>query len=582
MKAYYQEELDHLRVLGARYAETHPAVAPLLALEGTDPDVERLLEGVAFLCGLINQRLDENFPEIIQGLINITAPQLLLPLPSQSLVQFTPLPHMGGSQRIEQGALLSSLPVDNMSCPFAVTRSMDILPAVVENVFLEQSQPNEATLRVVITSSCALAKWWPDTLTLYLHDQLARSTQWYMLLLQHTQSVSVVMDGKTTVLPPHALQSLPLREDDFNHEDTLLFSCFQTLRDYYTFPEKFLFLSLQGLNAVTPSLDKSRVELRFNLRGSFGLLPQCTSPFVTLNVVPVSNLFPHSADPFILSHTRQDYRLTPQGEQKRFAEIHSVRNVTGMTRGGDSRTFLPYTAFMHNTGATTASTHTKTPQNGTYVLRRTVSPVNQQIDYHLGLLHADMVDIQEHETLIAELACYHPALPLRLHIGDICNPTDSSPAMASFSNIVKPTPPIPPISDSDTLWQLYSHLQTNLLPLASAASLRRFLALYIPPHTYDPALMRLNQQRLDGIQHFAAVPDERLWKGRPLRGQSLNLVLNAEGFASQGELFLFGVILDSLLSQFTTINTYIRLNITNSQTGDVLQWPPRLGNRRLL
>ena len=52
MKNYYAEELAYLRDLGARFAEAHPGAAPLLGTRSTDPDVERILEGVAFLCGL--------------------------------------------------------------------------------------------------------------------------------------------------------------------------------------------------------------------------------------------------------------------------------------------------------------------------------------------------------------------------------------------------------------------------------------------------------------------------------------------------------------------------------------------------
>ncbi|MBR5051531.1 MAG: type VI secretion system baseplate subunit TssF, partial [Desulfovibrio sp.] len=90
MKNYYAEELSYLRDLGARFAEAHPGAAPLLGTRSTDPDVERILEGVAFLCGLIHERLDQNFPEVVYGLLEMAAPDVLLPRPSQTIVAFTP------------------------------------------------------------------------------------------------------------------------------------------------------------------------------------------------------------------------------------------------------------------------------------------------------------------------------------------------------------------------------------------------------------------------------------------------------------------------------------------------------------
>ena len=48
---YYQQELQNLRDLAGEFSKRHPAAAPMLSNQSADPDVERLLEGVAFLTG---------------------------------------------------------------------------------------------------------------------------------------------------------------------------------------------------------------------------------------------------------------------------------------------------------------------------------------------------------------------------------------------------------------------------------------------------------------------------------------------------------------------------------------------------
>ena len=48
----YSDELGHLREVGAEFAREFPKIAARLGIEGmevTDPYVERLLEGFAFL-----------------------------------------------------------------------------------------------------------------------------------------------------------------------------------------------------------------------------------------------------------------------------------------------------------------------------------------------------------------------------------------------------------------------------------------------------------------------------------------------------------------------------------------------------
>ena len=57
---YYNDELRHLREMGAEFAQQFPKIAARLGMEGlevSDPYVERLLEGFAFLTGRIQLKI---------------------------------------------------------------------------------------------------------------------------------------------------------------------------------------------------------------------------------------------------------------------------------------------------------------------------------------------------------------------------------------------------------------------------------------------------------------------------------------------------------------------------------------------
>ncbi|HEX9593485.1 MAG TPA: type VI secretion system baseplate subunit TssF, partial [bacterium] len=84
---YYQDELAFLREMGEEFAAAHPQVAHMLAAHGTDPDVERLLEGFAFLTGRIRQKLDDELPEITHTLMGLLWPHYLRPIPAMSVVE---------------------------------------------------------------------------------------------------------------------------------------------------------------------------------------------------------------------------------------------------------------------------------------------------------------------------------------------------------------------------------------------------------------------------------------------------------------------------------------------------------------
>src|SRR5262249_18676828 len=74
---YYQDELAYLRELGREFAQAYPQLAPMLADRGGDPDVERLLEGTAFLTARVREKLDDELPEAIHAIAELIFPQLV-------------------------------------------------------------------------------------------------------------------------------------------------------------------------------------------------------------------------------------------------------------------------------------------------------------------------------------------------------------------------------------------------------------------------------------------------------------------------------------------------------------------------
>src|SRR5215204_4437680 len=88
---YYNLELQHLREMGAEFAQQFPKIAARLGMNGlevTDPYVERLLEGVGFLAARVHLKLDAEFPRFTQALLETIYPHYLAPVPSMAVVRF--------------------------------------------------------------------------------------------------------------------------------------------------------------------------------------------------------------------------------------------------------------------------------------------------------------------------------------------------------------------------------------------------------------------------------------------------------------------------------------------------------------
>ncbi|MCA3862711.1 MAG: type VI secretion system baseplate subunit TssF, partial [Burkholderia sp.] len=90
---YYERELSFLRRYSRDFAERYPKIAARLALSGEhceDPHVERMIESFALLGARINKKLDDDYPEFTEALLEVLYPHYLRPFPSCSIAQFTP------------------------------------------------------------------------------------------------------------------------------------------------------------------------------------------------------------------------------------------------------------------------------------------------------------------------------------------------------------------------------------------------------------------------------------------------------------------------------------------------------------
>ena len=125
---YYQSELNALRHLGRRFCERNPALAPFLGDSGRDPDVERLLEGFAFLTGRLRQKLDDQLPELSHSLMHLLWPNYMRPLPAFSILQFAPLLRAGPAITVERDTPVESVAIDGERCRFRTCYATDVLP----------------------------------------------------------------------------------------------------------------------------------------------------------------------------------------------------------------------------------------------------------------------------------------------------------------------------------------------------------------------------------------------------------------------------------------------------------------------
>ncbi|MEO0974616.1 MAG: type VI secretion system baseplate subunit TssF, partial [Pseudomonadota bacterium] len=136
LKRYYESELYHLREMGAEFAKEFPKIARRLGMEGfecNDPYVERLLDGFAFLAARVQLKLDAQFPEFTQHLLELVYPQYLAPTPSMGVMRFEP--DMGDTDLASGVTLARDTSVrsilgkgEQTPCEFRTSQPVTLLP----------------------------------------------------------------------------------------------------------------------------------------------------------------------------------------------------------------------------------------------------------------------------------------------------------------------------------------------------------------------------------------------------------------------------------------------------------------------
>lgn len=572
---YYQDELAWLREMGRELAEARPEMARFLGEPGADPDVERLLEGFAFLTGRIREKLDDEFPELTHGLMDMFCPHYLRPIPAMAILQVRPKPNMNtDGVTIPRGTLVESNPVDGTRCRFRTVHDLAPAPVTLTEVQFVVGHPSVLRLKMRARGRGGFAEFARRSLRLHLAGDPQVSRALFVALCRHTRRVLVRPPNdpaKTRVLDvrlqPGGLEdaeaALPVPGGSFRG--------FRLLQEYFAFSERFLFVDVVGLGAAADLGSELQLDLEFKD------LPENMPPVgdgnVLLDCVPVVNLFPHDADPIRAQAGRVEYRVRPSGANPAHYEVQSVESVEGRVRGGAKQeAYQPMFAFDARDRST----------GRFYQLRRRDSVQGAGTDLYLRLGAVDPALWSDLDTISVDLVCSNRDLPTRLGPGDICHATPETPGFFTYRNIGAPSSPVPPPAGDDVHWRLLAHMTLNLRRLGDRDSLCTALSLYDFRARVDRQARRRLDNLLGAIDAVELRRGVELLDGVPINGAEFDVRVAEERIGGEGEAYLFGSILSRFLAQHVSLNAYSRLRLTCSGVNETFQWPARVGARTTL
>lgn len=584
---FYQSELTYIRELGALYAEINPSLAGMLAERGSDPDVERLIEGFAFLTARIRERIEDSAPEIIHNLTELLLPHYLRSIPAASILELTPIAgSLRKRQAVAKNTELASRPIQGTSCRFRTTAELDLLPIAITDVRLEDPNSSRPSVRVFFEPTAKDAKnevFQKAGIRFFIHGETAPSTTFFAWMMRHLESVKIKSGARTesTVRlgPENVRGSGAGRDSAMLPWPNFSPDGYRVIQEYFTLPQKFLFFDVLNLDQARDRVleDKFEMVFEFGPRRDEGDPPKISAPitksFLRLHCVPIVNLFSTSADPIRRKGDAGEHLLRATGLDPRHAEVYSVESVNGVRKGRTKpKAYRPFYSFAH-AGDTEY-----------FCVRRALSPLNDGIDTYLSIVAPSNVppEAGEREDLSIELTCTNRSLPAELSAGDVSVSTPSSPTFATFKNITGVTKTMRPPLGSDLQWRLIAHLGINRRSLSEEGIVTSLLSLYDFSGSTDEHATQATRLKIRAIRAVQTAESTRLVRGAPVRGVRTTVSVEESAFAGPGDAFLFGMMLDEVLASHVAMSSFNELALKLLPSERTFRWAPRSGVQKVL
>ncbi len=615
---YYERELVFMRQMGAEFARKYPKIASRLLIEENtcdDPHAERMIEAFAFLAGRVHLKIDDEFPEITESFLNVLYPHYLAPIPSMSIVQFSPeRANLTTGYALPRETSLYSNPVQGTPCRFRTSYDTTIWPVEVESASLESLDPvdtrgrwgeaviklnlacyNETRLATMRTGEGEVI----DSLRFYLNGEAQIIYPLYELIFNQATRVELrpkptkktsrtallktPMPTSPIVLPANVLKPVGFEADEGMLPYTARsFAGYRLLSEYFAFPEKFLFFDVTGLSKAALAGFGDYFEIAIYLRDVTPPRGAVDAETFQLNCTPVINLYQELAEPIHLTAQQHEYHVIPDVRRQLATEIYKVESVSASDpRTKETREFQPFYSFRH-------AYDREQDRTFWYASRRqSQKPEDTGTEVYISLVDLGFnPHVPAVETLNVHALCTNRDLPGKLPFGGSEGDLEVE-GVAPFSRVrclTKPTETLRPPLKRAAQWRLLSHLTLNHLSLVegegSPEALQEILYLY------DLADSSSTRKQIKGINKVSSRRVTRQTGMRIgagfVRGLETTIEFDEEQYVGSG-LFLFASVLERFLGLYASINSFNQLVAnTKQREGQFKRWQPRAGEHILL
>lgn len=588
IKDYYIKELNSLRVEGAEFAKKNPGLSSYLSKEGQDPDVERMLEGFAFLTGKLQQRFDEELPEVAHNLVQLLWPNYIRPIPSATIVQFDSIKGGVKNQVVsKQTSLMSKNNINDVVCKFKTCFETKVMPLALESLeYISLGHKGALELDFTMSAPGSLVDVNFEPLRLFLSGSKFMSKELYLHLDRYVEKIEVfIKDDEQREIASLLLPTKSIRAVGFNAGETIVpyprnvFDGYILLQEFFSFPEKHLFLdvlNLQNIENISGDVLKNAKD--FSLKISFSKpLSTAQKPSIAdfqMHCSPAINLFESDAVPIRKTASQDEYLVVSIECKKEESEVFAIENVRGWIPSKNTyQNFYPFESFKH------------IDEQGEYYSQRVkLNDSHDRVDTFLRFSSPenDFKGLDHNNAIVSvKMLCTNKNVPSTLQLGDICIKDPLSSSSLDFKNITTASVSYPPPIGGDFLWKVISNMSLNYLSLDNIKTLKVILQTYDFLGEHDLKQKEKTDTILSGLKSVSNKRTQIIFEGMPIRGVETELHIDPTKFTGIGEAYLLCCVLNEFFALYCNINSFHRL-VVHMENAETFTWDPKIGSQALI
>ncbi|KVD76793.1 type VI secretion protein [Burkholderia sp. ABCPW 14] len=601
---YYERELSFLRRYSLEFANRYPKIAARLSQTGEhceDPHVERMIESFALLGARINKKLDDEYPEFTEALVEVLYPHYLRPFPSCSIAQFgapESFARLNEPQVVERGTELKSRAIRGVQCRFRTAYDVTLAPIRLADARYgsiaaapsSAALPGNATgvISIAFESTSPqldLASLKLDKLRAHLHGEQSFVAALADCLFAHALAFYVEPERSGRWI---ALGKAPFEHAGFDEADALIdyparsHPAYRLLTEYFAFPDKFNFVDFDLAALARRAGHCRQLTLHVVLRDVRSdshvarLLDLLTASHFRLFCTPVVNLFRQHGEPIRISHQAVSYPVIADARRAFAYEVYSIDSVHLVRQRADREAVIEFRPFysLH---------HGEAAQVGHYwFARRDDNVARKSPGYETEISVVD-IDFEpgapQTDTLSLDLTCTNRDLPAALATGldggDLFIEGDAQSGPIAL--LRRPTPSARFERGRAAHWRLVSHLALNHVSLAEEGltALKEVLVLY------DLRRSAVSTRHIDGIVGIEQKGAVQWLPGKPfatfVRGVEIRLMIDDEHFVGSS-LATFVRMIDAFFGLYVHLNSFVQLIVVSKRTGEeIMRCKPRSG-----